>query len=263
MLREADGLGARALRGLGLSLDDVRARVERLVPAPAQPPQPMIPFTPLAKKVLELALRQALKVGHNDIGAEHILLGLVDVKEGLAVRILSDCGVGPAAVGARVNELLSGPPTHLPSGGAEVSVARVRARGAPRLGHAESVGSAASAASGPGGAIVPGDVLSFLGRVAGEIRAGSGREPDVADYLLALASLPGSLHAQVLAELKIDVGSLHQAIERARRVTGSPLGGLAPDEAVARAWPNLGLGPREARPGAGLGPPEWRPRGNI
>jgi len=95
--------------------------------------------------------------------------------------------------------------------------------------------------SGGPGAIVSGEVLEFLARLAVEIREHLGRGPDVADYLLAFASLPDSLHAQVLAELGVDISSLREAIERSRHVTCSPLGGLAPDVAVERARASLGL----------------------
>jgi len=88
-----EGLAAEVLASLGVSLEDVRQRVSAIVGEGEDVPSGQIPFTPRAKKVLELALREALSLGHNYIGTEHILLGLVRENEGVAVRILLDLGV--------------------------------------------------------------------------------------------------------------------------------------------------------------------------
>lgn len=91
LLREEEGLAARALEDLDVTIEKVCAQVERLVGiGEGTTPDTQIPFTPRAKRVLELALREALSLGHNYIGTEHILLGLVRENEGVAARILLD-----------------------------------------------------------------------------------------------------------------------------------------------------------------------------
>src|SRR5438132_5045188 len=77
LLREEEGVAARALVSLGISLDEVRLRVEEIIGRGQDPPSGHVPFTPRSKKVLELSLREALTLGHNYIGTEHILLGLI------------------------------------------------------------------------------------------------------------------------------------------------------------------------------------------
>src|ERR671916_2738785 len=90
LLREEEGLAARVLESLDITVDRVRAQVVRIVGSGEEVTSGQIPFTPRAKKVLELALREALSLGHNYIGTEHILLGLVRENEGVAARILLD-----------------------------------------------------------------------------------------------------------------------------------------------------------------------------
>jgi len=90
LLREQEGLAARVLGSLGITLDEVRARVVRIVGQGDDPTTGQIPFTPRAKKVLELSLREALSLGYQYIGTEHILLGIVRENEGVAARILLD-----------------------------------------------------------------------------------------------------------------------------------------------------------------------------
>ena len=93
LLREDEGLAGRVLVDLGISLEDVRAQVARIIGAGDEAATGQIPFTPRAKKVLELSLREAMALGHNYIGTEHILLGLLRENEGVAVRILLGLGV--------------------------------------------------------------------------------------------------------------------------------------------------------------------------
>jgi Clp amino terminal domain, pathogenicity island component len=93
LLREEEGVAARALEALDVSLEDVRYQTERIVGSGDEVTTGMIPFTPRAKKVLELALREALLLGHNYIGTEHILLGLIREGDGVAMRILLDLDV--------------------------------------------------------------------------------------------------------------------------------------------------------------------------
>src|SRR5690242_8228844 len=90
LLREEEGLAARVLDSLDITVEEVRAQVARIVGQGDEVTTGQIPFTPRAKKVLELALREALSLGHNYIGTEHILLGLVRENEGVAARILLD-----------------------------------------------------------------------------------------------------------------------------------------------------------------------------
>ncbi len=88
LLREKEGLAARVLESLEITIDRVRAQAVRIVGSGEEITSGQIPFTPRAKKVLELALREALSLGHNYIGTEHILLGLTQENEGVAIRIL-------------------------------------------------------------------------------------------------------------------------------------------------------------------------------
>src|SRR5450756_509882 len=109
LLREEEGVAARVLDGLEVSVEEVRAAVVRIVGSGEESPQGQIPFTPRAKKVLELALREALSLGHNYIGTEHILLGLVREDEGVAARILLDLDAEPEKIRGEVMRTLSGP----------------------------------------------------------------------------------------------------------------------------------------------------------
>jgi ATP-dependent Clp protease ATP-binding subunit ClpA len=108
LLHEGGGIAARALASLGISLEVVRAQVEDVIGrGQTAPAAGHIPFTPRAKKVLELALREAVRLGHNYIGTEHVLLGLVREGEGVASQVLARLGAGEAAVRGRVEALLA------------------------------------------------------------------------------------------------------------------------------------------------------------
>ncbi len=106
LLREEEGLGARVLESLGITIDGVRTQVAQIVGEGDEVSTGQIPFTPRAKKVLELSLREALALGHNYIGTEHVLLGLVRVNEGVAARILLDSGVSAEQVRDEVIRML-------------------------------------------------------------------------------------------------------------------------------------------------------------
>src|ERR1051326_4128763 len=95
LLRERESVAARALAGLGVTLDEVRERVQAASPAGERSPAGQIPFTPRAKRTLELSLREALAHGHNHIGTEHVLLGLSRDEDGIAVQILRELGTDP------------------------------------------------------------------------------------------------------------------------------------------------------------------------
>jgi ATP-dependent Clp protease ATP-binding subunit ClpC len=109
LLREDEGLAARVLESLDITVEEVRAQVERVVGRGDEPLTGQIPFTPRAKKVLELALREALVLGHNYIGTEHILLGIIRENEGVAARILLDFNADPEKVRDAVIRIVSEP----------------------------------------------------------------------------------------------------------------------------------------------------------
>ena len=92
LIHEGDGVAARALESLGVSLDDVRQNVEEMIGRGQQQLSGHIPFTPRAKKVLELSLRESQQLGHDYIGTEHILLGLIREGEGVAAQVLVKLG---------------------------------------------------------------------------------------------------------------------------------------------------------------------------
>ena len=109
LLREEEGLAARVLESLDITVERVRAQVVRIVGSGEEVTSGQIPFTPRAKKVLELALREALSLGHNYIGTEHILLGLVRENEGVAARILLDFDADSEKIRNEVIRMLTGP----------------------------------------------------------------------------------------------------------------------------------------------------------
>ncbi len=115
LIQEGDGAAAKSIDALGVSLDDVRQQIEELIGHGNQAPGGHVPFTPRAKKVLELALREALQLGHNYIGTEHILLGLVREGEGVAAQVLIRLGADLNRLRAQVIQLLSGHPS-VPAG---------------------------------------------------------------------------------------------------------------------------------------------------
>jgi ATP-dependent Clp protease ATP-binding subunit ClpC len=110
LLREEEGLAARVLESLDITVEEVRAQVARII-GPGDEPivSGQIPFTPRAKKVLELSLREALSLKHSYIGTEHILLGLVRENEGVAARILLDFDADAEKIRNEIMRVLSGP----------------------------------------------------------------------------------------------------------------------------------------------------------
>ncbi|HEX4903533.1 MAG TPA: Clp protease N-terminal domain-containing protein, partial [Acidimicrobiales bacterium] len=143
LIHEGEGVAAKALESLGISLEAVRSQVEEIIGQGGSSPSGHIPFTPRAKKVLELSLREALQLGHNYIGTEHILLGLIREGEGVAAQVLVKLGADLSRVRQQVIQLLSG---YQGSGGA--------AGGAG--GGAEKAGAAAGSTTGetPSGSLV-------------------------------------------------------------------------------------------------------------
>ena len=196
LLREEEGLAARVLEALDITLERARAQVVRIVGSGEEVTVGQVPFTPRAKKVLELALRESKSLGHNHIGTEHILLGLTRENEGVAARILLDSGADPEKIRNELIRMLSSPD------------ARQQARLSPE------------GSRGQWQRIAPGwlDGLGLmLGQLADEIRRELGREPDAGDLLLLLTAAPRTLPAQALAQLGVDVDELWGQLERLRR----------------------------------------------
>jgi ATP-dependent Clp protease ATP-binding subunit ClpA len=108
LAHEGQGVAAKALELLGIRLEALRSRVEEIIGQGQQAPSGHIPFTPRAKKVLELSLRESQQLGHNYIGTEHLLLGLVREGEGVAAQVLVKLGADQARVRQQVSQLLRG-----------------------------------------------------------------------------------------------------------------------------------------------------------
>ena len=106
LIHEGEGVAAKALESLGISLEAVRQQVQEIIGQGQSAPTGHIPFTPRAKKVLELSMREALQLGHDDIGTEHILLGLVREGEGVGAQVLLGSGVSLERVRGEVVTLL-------------------------------------------------------------------------------------------------------------------------------------------------------------
>jgi len=196
LLHEKRGLAAAVLESLDITLKRVRAQVERIVGPGEEVTEGQIPFTPRTKKVLELALRESKSLGHNYIGTEHILLGIVRENEGGAARILREFDADPQKIRNEVIRMLSSP------------AARRRARPPAEERHERWY------------RIAPGwlDALGpMLNQLADEIRRELGREPDAGDLLLLLTTAPKTLPAQALQHLEVDVDQLWGQIERLRR----------------------------------------------
>jgi ATP-dependent Clp protease ATP-binding subunit ClpC len=133
LLREEEGLAARVLDGLDITVEEVRAQVARIVGQGDEVTTGQIPFTPRAKKVLELALREALSLGHNYIGTEHILLGLVRENEGVAARILLDFDADAEKIRNEIIRMLSGPGRRSGSGQPQAAGAQAEAKKSSKL----------------------------------------------------------------------------------------------------------------------------------
>src|SRR3979411_3123653 len=108
LIHEGEGVAAKSLESLGISLEGVRSQVEEIIGPGPQEPSGQIPFPPRATKVLELSLREALQLGHNYIGTEHILLGLIREGEGVAAQVLVKLGADPSRIRQQVIQLLQG-----------------------------------------------------------------------------------------------------------------------------------------------------------
>ena len=122
LIHEGEGVAAKALESLGISLEAVRQQVEEIIGQGQQAPSGHIPFTPRAKKVLELSLREALQLGHNYIGTEHILLGLIREGEGVAAQVLVKLGADLNRVRQQVIQLLHGYQGQQPAAGTPAGI---------------------------------------------------------------------------------------------------------------------------------------------
>src|SRR4030042_4374072 len=107
LINEKEGMAARVFYELNVSFDDIRSAVREVVNEGTSESYEHIPFTPRAKKVLELSLREALQMGHNYIGTEHILLGLLREGEGVAARVLNSFGINLEIVKEKIREILN------------------------------------------------------------------------------------------------------------------------------------------------------------
>ncbi len=147
LIHEGEGVAAKALESLSISLEAVRAQVEEMIGQGGSSPSGHIPFTPRAKKVLELSLREALQLGHNYIGTEHILLGLIREGEGVAAQVLIKLGADLSRVRQQVIQLLSGYQSGSGSGAAG-------AAGSGEKGQPAGVASGSQQGEGPQGSLV-------------------------------------------------------------------------------------------------------------
>jgi ATP-dependent Clp protease ATP-binding subunit ClpA len=107
LIDERDGVAGRALAAMDITIDRARSKVEEIIGPKERDPETSPPFTPRAKKALELSLREALQLGHNYIGTEHMLLGVVREGEGVALQVLRELGADPDAVREAVLGLIS------------------------------------------------------------------------------------------------------------------------------------------------------------
>jgi ATP-dependent Clp protease ATP-binding subunit ClpC len=191
LLREEEGMAARALESLEITVERVRGQVVRIVGSGEEVTSGQIPFTPRAKKVLELALSESLSLGHNYIGTEHILLGLIAENDGVAVRVLHDLGADAEKIRNEVIRMLSSPEARARAARAEVT----------------SVSTAASFHVNPS-ATVRRLLMSGAARALDDGRS----EIEVADLLLALTRDEAT--SRLLTSLGVDVTAVRDTLER-------------------------------------------------
>ena len=194
LLRETDGAAVRALNSLELTLERARGEVVRIVGVGDKVAPGQMPFTPEAKRVLELALREALPLGHNYIGTEHILLGLISLEDGPSVQVLRDLQVAPDAIRSATLRLL-GPP----------EPGRRGLSGPAHVGLRPSEGFHVN----------PGSAVRRIMMTAGARALEDGREViEPRDLLLALAR--DQELGRLLAELGADEAAVARALARRR-----------------------------------------------
>ncbi len=194
LLREEEGIAARALGRLDITVEHVRAQVARIIGPGDEVTPGQIPFTPRAKEVLELAPREALKLSHNYIGTEHILLGLVRENEGVATRILLDLDADAEKIRNEVIRMLFGPRRSYTPGHPQRPFPQA-------FSHVET----------------DEGVSTLMQTVATGIAQHLGRPVDAGDLLVAFASVPDGLVARTLTALGINAAALDAAVAEARR----------------------------------------------
>lgn len=193
LLRVSDGAAARALELLDITIERARPLVARLVGTTAEPFPGQVPFTPRAKKVLVAALHEALSLGHNHIGTEHVLLGIVRENEGVPARVLLECGADDEAVREQVVRLPSGPGRRdVQAGGFKLDFEDVRV------------------------SPVAGLRTLFLSAAAQALDDGR-IEVEIEDFLIALVRDPTG--ARLLAELGVDEAAIRKVIAPRREST--------------------------------------------
>ena len=168
LIRDGDGVAAKVLQALGISLEAVRQQVKEVIGQGKQEIQSgHIPFTPRAKKVLELSLREALQLGHSYIGTEHILLGLIHEGEGVAAQVLVKLGADLSVVRMQVIQEQADNPTteELPR------VAQARAAARAKAGRAEAARAEAARAEAGGSAGKLDEILSRLDSISDRLAA--------------------------------------------------------------------------------------------
>lgn len=201
LLASEAGLASRALEALEVKHDRARSEIVGIVGRGDVASPGQMPFTPRAKGSLERALRAALRLGHNYIGPEHVLLGVAAEREGVAARVLLDLGADYEKIREQVLRLL---PDQTPEQRTVISQGTSSTRHAVELAWFDGTG-------------------AVLNRLARELRQELGREPDGADLLIVLASVPDGMAARVLAEFGIGVERLRGAVDRVRVQTAGAL----------------------------------------
>jgi ATP-dependent Clp protease ATP-binding subunit ClpA len=201
---EPDGAAGRVLAGLGMSLEAARGEVTAIIGVGAEAPSGHIPFTPRAKKTLELALREALQLHHNYIGTEHILLGLIREGDGVAVQILKQ-HADPTAIRMAVLDLL-------PVASAEATRERRWLRRRPGAGPGES--GAPAEQSVLNATPATDTTLNEAARLAGAQPVGSHH------LLLAALADPDTAAARALATLGVDLDQAREVL-RSAEITGT------------------------------------------
>jgi ATP-dependent Clp protease ATP-binding subunit ClpC len=204
LLREEEGLAARVLESFDITVDRAREHVIRIIGTGQEPSSGMIPFTPRAKKALESAQTEALSLGHNYIGTEHILLALTSMDESVGLRILRDLGACAESVRQEVMLPLGGP--------SALAWPRPRRRAQARVVSVETDVEPPRRAARPPGR----DAAALFKACKRTITEVLGREADTGDMLVIVSTLPDGLVARTLAELGVTDQALDAALAKAR-----------------------------------------------